>query len=128
MNVWIGVIVLIPCLFLGGWMVVYSGSDDPKNLHYLLWKQGLVQMDPNRALETMVDDPNRDSLVIGKSEDELKVRFGYLRQPSEASTYLRYCLFNSPWYGKTVKFLRDSNWMVVFKDGKVTDLVRAEGC
>lgn len=85
-------------------------------------------MNTDRALGIMVGDRSRDRLAIGKSKEQLKARFGYLRTADEVRPYFRYCLSNSAWSGKTVMFLRDSDWMVVFCDGKVTTLVLAKGC
>jgi hypothetical protein len=120
------VVILTPCLFLLAWNANY-GPGDPKNIRYALWKRGLVSMNLDLALETMVDDPGRPS-VVGKSEDDLRKEFGYLRPIAEANSYLRSCYLNSPWNGRRAMSLRDSNWMVVFEGGKATDLVLAKGC
>jgi hypothetical protein len=108
---------------------MYPGYD-PKNIHYVAWKWGLVPIDLDKALEIMVGDgvPSKFPLVIGKSEEDLKKRFGYLRTLDEAAPYYRFCYSTSFWNGKNVKFLRTSNWMVVFEGGKATDLVLLKGC
>jgi hypothetical protein len=121
------VVVLIPCLILGLWVATYPGYYDPKNIHYLLWKWGVASIDPDRALSIMTHD-NSLPLVIGKSEDDLRKRFGYLRSLDEARPYLRGCYRKSDWDGQTVMFLRDSEYMVVLKNDKVTELVLVKGC
>jgi hypothetical protein len=121
------VIVLIPCLVLGVWVAAHPDSSDPKNIQYVMWKQGLFQMNEDLALGTMVGDYSSRSLVIGKSEQDLKKRFGYLRTIKEIPYYNR-CYSDSPWNGKPVKLLRSSNWMVVFDGGKAIDLILLKGC
>jgi hypothetical protein len=128
LHVGIALIVLVPCLVLGLWEATYPGIDDPKNIHYLLWKSGFASIDLDRALGTMTHDAHSESLVLGKSEDELRKRFGYLRSLDEASSYLRNCYQGSYWNGQRVMFLRNSWYMVVFKNGKATDLVLVKGC
>jgi len=123
----IAVTILIPCLLVGLWAATYPGYYDSKNVHYVLWKWGLVSIDLDRALSIMTHD-NSGPLVIGKSEDELRKRFGYLRSLDEARPYLRGCYRKSDWDGKTVMFLRGSEYMVVFRNNKVTDLVLVKGC
>ena len=124
----IALIVLVPCLVLGGWEATYPGIDDPKNIHYFLWKKGLASIDLDRALGTMTGDTHSESLVLGKSEDELRKRFGYLRSIDEVSSYQRDCYQNSPWKMERVVFLRNSWYMVVLKNDKATDLVLVKGC
>ena len=119
--------VLIPCLLGALWVATYPGYYDPKNLHYLLWKWGFASINLDRALSIMTHD-NFQPLVIGRSEDELRERFGYLRSLGEARPYLQGCYRKSDWDGKTVMFLRDSDYMVVFSNGKATDLVLVKGC
>lgn len=123
-------LALAPVLGVGGWVATYPDSGDPKNVQYVFWKWGIVHIDLDRATDVMIGDPSRGSLVIGRSEGELKARFGYLRPLSDANSYLKYCYFNSPWSrnGKTAMSLRNSNWMVLFENGKATDLVLAKGC
>jgi hypothetical protein len=121
-RTWIASLVLAPCLFIGLWVAMYPDRYDPKNIQYVLWKQNLASIDRDRALEIMAHE-SADSLVVGKTEAELKQRFGYLTTLGDSAEYYRYCYLNSFWYGKTVKFLRKSNWMVVFENGKATHLV-----
>jgi hypothetical protein len=74
----------------------YPDEGDPKNIKYVLWKHGLYKMDLDLATEVMVGDPHRESLVIGKTEAQLKKRFGYLLTPDEASFYVRACTSDRP--------------------------------
>jgi hypothetical protein len=128
-RLWCACLVLIPCIFVGTWVGLYPDQGDPKNIHYVLWKWGLVPMDAGFALGVMTHD-NAQPLVVGKSEEQLKKRFGYLLTLNQTTSYNRLCYFNSDWNGngKTVKFLRDSNVTVVFKDDKATELVLVKGC
>ena len=119
--------VLVPILVVGVWEAMYPDSGDPKNIHYVLWKWHLARIDLDRALGVMVHD-NANSLVIGKSEEQLRERFGYLGTPDETGEYLRdYCYSLPNWRGKKVRFLRDSVWMVVFNGDVATDLVLCKG-
>src|SRR5882762_12013537 len=113
-------------ILLGGWEVTYPSPGDPKNIRYVLWKAGLYKMDLDLATGTMVGDPARDKLVIGKTEAALQSRFGYLLTPLDASPYLKAC--SSPWKDRKVLFIRNSPWMVVFNGDKVTELVLIKGC
>ena len=76
----------------------------------------------------MVGDSHRNDLVIGKTKSGLVERFGYVTPVDEASAYVRYCYFNSPYYGQQVLVLRRSNWTVIMKNGKTANLVLAKGC
>lgn len=122
------VIALTVATFLGGWIAIYPSANDHKNIGYVLWKAGLYRMNLNIATETMVGDPNRDKLVVGKTEAELQRRFGFLLEPSQASEYLRSCYLGSSWKSQKVLFLRNSSWMVIFSGDRATDLVLVKGC
>lgn len=121
-------VLLLPVLFLCGWMVMYPDPYDPQGIRYVLWKSGLPSMNPDMALEVM-EHTNADPIVVGKTEEQLRNRFGYLRTLDQADSYMRSCYANSPWwYGKPVKFLRKSRWMVVFKGDRASRLVLVKGC
>jgi hypothetical protein len=122
------VLVLALVLFVAGWMIVYRSPYDSKNIGYVLWKSGLYKMDLDVATETMVGDTGRYKLVVGKTEAELRQKFGFLLTPSEATPYLRGCYQGSAWKNQRVLFIRKSIWMVVFTDDRVTDLVLIKGC
>jgi len=100
----------------------------PKNIKDVLWKAGLYSLDPDVALATMVGDPGRDGLVLGRSKAQLRNEFGALISPGDASVYLRSCYENSSWKEKDVMFLGPSSWMVVFDHDKATELVLIKGC
>lgn len=123
-----GAIVLVLVVFLAGWMILYPSPNDPKNVGYILWKSDLYKMNLDVATETMVGDPGRDKLVLGRTQVQLQHRFGFLLEPSQASQYLRGCYQGSPWKDRKVLFIRNSPWMVIFTDDKATDLVLIKGC
>src|SRR5580693_9056674 len=100
------VIFLLVFLCAAGWELMYPSSNDPKNMKYVLWKAGLYKMNPEVAVGTMVGDPNRDNLVVGKTKAQLRDKFGSLPLPTEASPYLRGCYQASPWKDSDVLFIR----------------------
>jgi hypothetical protein len=85
-------------------------------------------MPTDAALGTIVGDPRRDTLVLGKTKEQLVSKFGYVTSIDEANGYLKSCYENSPYRGASVLVIRNSNWMVVMKDGQAIDLVLAKGC
>lgn len=107
---------------------MYSSPGDPKNIRYVSWKYGLYRMNLDTASETMIGDPSRDKIVIGKTKLQLQNRFGYLLTPVDASQYLRGCYQNSPWRDRDVLFIRKSPWMIVFDDDRAVNLVLIKGC
>lgn len=117
--------VALILILLGGWALTYPPSD-PKNMRYILWKAGLCTMDLDLATGTMIGDASRNQLVIGKTEAELRGKFGYLLEPAAASPYLKMC--SEPWKDRKLFFIRTSPWMVVFTGDKATDLVLIKGC
>ena len=80
------------------------------------------------ATGTMIADASRNKLVVGKTEAELRSKFGYLVTLSDASQYLRSCYQSSPWKDRKVLFIRRSPWMVLFDGDKATQLVLIKGC
>ena len=118
-------VVLLGLVF---WQALYHGPDEPKDLRYQAWKLGLYSMDLDKATSTMVGDIYPDRLVMGRTEAELAKRFGYVTGVENASEYVRYCYFNSPYYGKEALILRHSNWMVLMKNGRVLRLILVKGC
>jgi hypothetical protein len=115
-------------IFVGGWALMYPSSGDPKNIKYVLWKSGYYEMNLDVATSAMVGDPDRDKLVVGKTNAQLRNKFGPLLSPAEASPYLTGCYQNSSWKDRNVAFIRQSPWMVVFDGAKVTNLVLIKGC
>jgi len=120
--------VLVLVLGLAFWQVLYHSPGDRKDLRYQAWKLGLYPMDLDEATSTMVGDIYPDRLVVGKTEEELIKKFGYVTTLENASEYVKYCYFNSPYNGKQVLILRKSDWMVLMKDGRATDLILVKGC
>lgn len=101
--------------------------DDPRNIRYILWKRGLNgSMNLDTAMSAFYQDTDRDQLIRGTTEDQLKTRFGYVRQLEQVSLYLQRCR-NEGREGKTVVFLRDSWWMVVMDNQKGSELVLCKG-
>ena len=85
-------------------------------------------MDLDTALGTMIGDRNREKLVIGKTKDQLRGKFGYLLPPSEAGPYMQACYADSAWkQNATVLLLRRGPWMVKFEGDKATDLMLCKG-
>lgn len=84
------IIILVGSLlaFVGAWQAEYP-QGEAKNLRYILWKRGLFPMDLDRAAYTMIGDAERNKLVIGKTEEQLRKRFGYLLAPDQSPPYLR---------------------------------------
>ena len=122
------VIFAVLLIYLVGWALMYPSSSDPKNIRYVLWKAGLSKMNLDIAGGTMIGDPDRDKLVVGKTKEQLRDKFGLLLSPSDTSPYLRDCYQNSSWKDSNVLFIRQSSWMIVFDDDKATNLVLIKGC
>jgi hypothetical protein len=111
-----------------GWVVVYPSDSDPKNIKYVLWKNGLYRLNLDTATGTMIGDASRDQLVIGKTKVQLREKFGYLSTPAAASQYLRVCYQTSGWKDRDALFIRNSEWMAIFEGDRATDLVLIKGC
>ena len=126
MRVW-GILLVLILLIGAGWLAMYPNTSDPKNVRYVLWKIGLPVLDIDKAAGTMIGDTHRDRLVLGKTKEHLRGRFGYLLGPNEAKPYLRAFYLNSVWKDRDVLFIRMSPWMVVFDDGVATRLVLVKG-
>ena len=117
------------------WVKTYPEGYDPKNIDYVLWKQGLNRnMNLDNAVGAMTHDTWAVRLVKGQSVEELRTRFGFVRTLDEARPYLQLCYNNGSVgergihaAGKKVVFLRDSAWMVILDEGKAVDLVLCKG-
>ena len=116
---------LLLALMLGAWQILYSDRNDPKNLRYVLWKHGLASFDLDQACATMSHDAP-DTLVLGKSKAEIEQKFGYLTSPAMAGPYYAHAYY-SQWKGMDAAYIRHSPWLVVFHDGKATQLVLVKG-
>ena len=117
------------------WVKAYPEGYDPSNIDYVLWKRGLNQnMNLDNAVAAMTHDVWAVRLVEGKSKEELKNRFGFIRALKEARPYDQLCYTNGASgergitaAGKEVVFLRDSDWMVILDNGRAVDLVLCKG-
>ena len=110
-------------------VVILFNRPDPKeatSVRYWAWKHGLAKMDADRALAEMVNDLNRDSIVVGKTEPELIAKFGFTIPIKQASSYVQYCYKNSQYTTSRVFMLRHSNWMVLMRGNKAAALLRVE--
>jgi hypothetical protein len=121
------IVVAVIVVFFAGWALTYPSSSDPKNVKYVLWKAGLYKVSLDRATTAMIGDPNRDKLVVGKTKEQLRSKFGSLLSPVEASPYLRECYQTSDWKDRDVLFIGRSPWMVVFDGDRATNLVLIKG-
>jgi len=124
------IMLLVVCL-CGIALVVLLRRPDPEqatSVRYWAWKHGLAKMDLDQAVIEMVNDPGRDSIVVGKTEPELQTKFGFTLPVDQASSYVQYCYKNSPYTTSHVFMLRHSNWMVLMRDGKAAQLLRVSGC
>jgi hypothetical protein len=111
-----------------GWVVTYPSDSDPKNIKYVLWKNGLYAMNLDKATGTMIGDGSRERLVVGKTKVQLRDKFGYLLTPADVSQYLRGCYQTSAWKDRDALFIRNGPWMVIFDGDKATELVLIKGC
>ena len=126
---WIALLVIVLCgVVLLAVMFLRRDPTEATSMRYWAWKHGLVQMDLDRALDEMVNDPSRDSLVLGKTEPELRAKFGFTLPVEQASSYVQYCYKNSQYTKDQVFMLRHSNWMVLMQNGKAAKLLRVSGC
>ena len=122
--------LLFVCL-CGTALVVFLRMPDPEqatSARYWAWKHGLAKMDADRALDEMVNDPNRNSVVVGKTEPQLVAKFGFILPVEHASSYVQGCYKDSPYTTSRVFMLRHSNWMVLMRDNKAAELLRVDGC
>jgi hypothetical protein len=125
----LGTIILLAIVILVGWWALYPGPDDPKGFMYIGWRLGLPTIDQDRALGTMVGDVHRETLVIGKTKAELIKKFGYVTPISQTDDgYYGFCYRSSGRPSQPALMLRNSNWMVLMKDGRAIDLVLLKGC
>ena len=124
---WSAAALIVVVLGLAGWPFLIIGPGDPRDLRYQAWKLGVYPLRIDDALDIMIGDPRRDSVVIGKTKEQLASRFGIVSS-APGNGYIKYCFDNSPYRGKSVLFIRKSNWMVLMKDGIADGLVLAKGC
>jgi hypothetical protein len=110
------------------WTVTYPSVSDPRNIKYVLWKNGLYALNLDTATGTMIGDASRERLVVGKTRAQLQKKFGYLTNLTGASSYLKACYQHSAWENRDVLFIRNSSWMVIFNRDQATDLLLCKGC
>jgi hypothetical protein len=113
-------------VFLLGWALLYP-SPDRKNIRYVLWKAGFHTMASDIAAGIMVGDVHSERLVLGKTREQLRHRFGYLQTLAQASPYQQLCYSSSGRIGKEVLFIRSTEWIIVFDGDRATDLVLCKG-
>jgi len=114
-------------IFIGGWILMYPGSNDSKNIKYVLWKHGLYRMDINTATAVMVGDSARDKLIIGRTKTQIQNIFGVLIAPEETTPYYRNCYKNSAWKDMKALYIDHSPWLIVFDKGKAIKLILIKG-
>lgn len=117
------VFALVILVVAGGWKALYPDRDDPKNLHYVLWKWHLASIDLDRAVSVMSHDSASEQMILGKNERSLTSRFGYLLSPEAASPCYRAEAQKAKTNGDKVLFLRRSDYMIVFHDGVATQVI-----
>jgi hypothetical protein len=114
-------------IFVGGWILSYPDSNDPKNIKYVLWKHGLYRLHIDTVISAMVGDASRNDLIVGKTKTQIQKRFGTLFSPNEVSPYLREAYENF-WKGTEVRFIGHSPFMITFdKNGRATDVILMKG-
>ena len=115
-------------LSVGVWESQYHNADE-KDLRYIGWKLDIFPMNPDSALGTMVGDGHSADLVLGKTEAALIKKFGYVTPLSQAdNNYYGFCYRTSGRPSQPALRLRNSNWMVLMKDGRAKNLVLLKGC
>lgn len=105
------------------WAGLYPDKYDPKNLHYVLWKWHLASIDLDRAVSVMHHDRWSDRMILGKGEEALTRRFGYLLRPEDAASCYRDASHEFAANGDKVMFLRRSDYLIVFRDGVATRVI-----
>ena len=108
--------------------LVHPDSERVASVRYWAWKHNLAKMDLDRALDEMVTDPGRDSMVIGRTRRELDTEFGFIIPIEQASPYVQFCYRNSQYSTSQAVILRRSNWMVLMQNDKARKLIRVSGC
>jgi hypothetical protein len=113
-------------IVLGLWQAMYPDRYDHKGIHYVLWKHHLASIDLDRASSIILNDPDRDAMILGQTRQELVHRFGYLKSPAQVRPYLRdYCMMSRS--GADVMFLRNEDLMIVFTNGLASETVTCKG-
>ena len=116
----------MPLLMTIGWALLYSDQRDPKNLRYSCWKVNICSMDLDKAVNAVVKDPDRMDLIRGKTVAQLAKKFGYVTTVEHSSPYLQWAYENS-FKGEDVVFLRNTELMIIFENGRAVDVVYVKG-
>jgi len=84
----------------------------PKSIEYNLWKVNLYRMDPHSAAVAMTGDANRNKLVLGKTKEQLRHKFGNLQTLDQVSQYYRdgHDAYRND---ADVLFIGNGPWMIV---------------
>jgi hypothetical protein len=108
---------------------LFYNSGDPRDIDYILWKGGLYRnINLKSAIDAFYLDPDRDQLIKGATEDQLRIRFGYVRPLEQMSPYYQQCRDQDPTRkARTVVFIRDMAWMVVMDNQRGSELVLCKG-
>ena len=120
-------LLAVVALYFGAWWLHYP-SNDAKSIRYQLWRADIMPMDLDTAMSAFYGDTYRDGLVVGKTEAQVRQRFGYLLTPHQAGPMLEACRAAAPWLKGKALFLRNSWLMAVFNHGVATDLVLMKPC
>ncbi|HLX60911.1 MAG TPA: hypothetical protein VKX17_06475 [Planctomycetota bacterium] len=115
-------LLLVPLLTFAAW--TSFPADNHHGPRYVLWKLGLYAFNPRTVYGCMVADANRDSLVLGLTVEQLEQRFGLLRTKETANDFQRSYQRDLP---DDIRWLGDSNWVVIFSNGKVAKLDLMKG-
>jgi hypothetical protein len=120
-----GLVFASALVLVVGWALLYP-FPDPKSIEYNLWKVDLCRMDPDSAAVAMTGDANRNKLVLGKTKEQLRHKFGNLQTLDQVSQYYKDG-HDAYWKDRDVLFIRNSPWMIVFSGDRATDLVLMKG-
>lgn len=116
-------------LILAAWIALFSTPGlrtDPRSPRYLLWKHGLLPIQPQTAYIAMGLDIHRDSLVMGLTAMQLQKKFGRIRRPGNLLQYQQPYLRVLP-LGTDCAWLGDSHYVVEFRNGRVVALHHFKG-
>jgi hypothetical protein len=113
----LAVIVFVTCT----WFLLCPAKADANGPRYVFWKWGLYPFDPQVVYGSMVADKDRESIVIGRTVEDLERRFGLLRTAGNANEYQRYYSDRAP-RGSEVRWLGDSPWLVELDEGRAVQL------
>lgn len=115
---------MLVCL-LGVWSYL-EPVPSGKCPQYVLWKLGLIQINRRVIFSSMARDSHREQLVLGHTVAELEGRFGRLRTRAEGTSIQKSRI--AGWLlDKEIRWLDDSPWLVIFEQGRATELLHLKG-